>query len=211
LVVKYYPIYLNLEGKKCVVVGGGAVAERKVISLVEAEGEVEVISPEITPKLAEMKSLGVISHVEREYRPGDLKKAFLVVGATDDPEINSSIFREANSADTLVNIVDSPEDCNFIVPSVVRREDLLISISTSGSCPALAKKIREDLEKTYGPEYADFLKVLKGFRDQVVKRFKDPEQRKQALRRLLDSDALELLRAGETELLEERIKECMSL
>lgn len=209
--MKYYPIYLNLKGRKCVVVGGGTVAERKVISLVEAGGEVEVISPEITPKLAEMKSRGVIPHVEREYRPGDLKGAFLVVGATDDSRINSSVFREASSVDALVNIVDSPEDCNFIVPSVVRRGDLLISISTSGSCPALAKKVREDLEKTYGPEYADFLKLLKGFRNEVVRRVKDPEQRKRALRRLLDSDALELLRAGETELLEERIKECMSL
>ncbi|MDI6817510.1 MAG: bifunctional precorrin-2 dehydrogenase/sirohydrochlorin ferrochelatase [Actinomycetota bacterium] len=205
----FYPLYVDLEGRKCVVVGGGEVAERKVASLLECGADVEVISPDSTPGLEELAREGRLKITRREYRRGDLSRATLAIVATDDNAVNTEVYREATDNQIPVNVVDVPELCSFIVPSTIRRGDLVISISTSGSCPALAKHIREELEETYRDEYGSFCDILRGFRARVIDKYDDPKERKRALGRLIESDALDLIRAQDDLELEERVKSCM--
>jgi precorrin-2 dehydrogenase/sirohydrochlorin ferrochelatase len=183
----YYPIYLNLENKRCLVVGGGEVAERKVLTLLEYAARVVVISPQLTPKLRELADEQQISWLERPYQEGDAQEAFLLVGATDDLKLHRQLKTEAEKYNLLVNIVDVPEYCNFIVPSIVKRGDLCISISTGGKSPALAKKIRRQLEQQFGPEYAEFLELMGNWRQDVLQKVPDIKQRKVIFQKMVDS------------------------
>lgn len=205
----YYPVYLDLRDKSCLVVGGGTVAERKVKALLKAQAKVAVVSPKLTTGLKKLKTQKKVKHLNRSYRRGDLKGTFLVIGATNDPEVNLSIFKEAQKEKALVNIVDEPKHCNFIVPSVVRRGDLIISISTSGIAPALAKKIRKELEKAYGKEYGELLKIFKKMREKMKGRFSSRESRL-IWGKLLNSNPLALIKRGKKRQLEERIEEWTS-
>src|SRR4030042_230398 len=144
----YYPIFLDLKGKRCIVVGGGSVAERKVEMLLEHETSVTVISPELSPKLQHLADQGAIKTITRNYQKGDLKGAFLVIAATDDPSVNAAVAGQARKQRALVNVVDDPRASDFIVPSMVRRGDITIAISTAGKSPALARKLRSLLEAT---------------------------------------------------------------
>jgi len=204
----FYPLYVDIEGKKCVVVGGGDVAERKVDSLVESGADVEVVSPEFTPGLLRLAGEGRIKVIHRGYMTGDLKDAMLVIVATDNNELNREVHREAVENNIPVNVVDVPELCTFIVPSTVRRGDLIISISTSGSCPALAKNIRKQLQRVFGDEYARYCELLRDFRADLAEKYDSPEERKRALNRLIDSDVLELIREGKHQEVEERVRSC---
>lgn len=163
--VNYYPVFLKLKGKKVVVVGGGIVAERKILSLVMAEAHVTVISPSLTKKLLSIKSQKKIIHRQRRFKNNDLRGTFLVIAATDSPETNRKI---AASAPALVNVVDVPSECNFIAPSVVKRGPLVIAVSTSGISPALSKTIRKELEVSYGREFSEYLKFLKQIRAKAL-------------------------------------------
>ena len=193
----YYPICLELTNRNCLVVGGGEVAERKIDSLIQAEACVEVISPEVTEHIRRLAKERVISWTEREYRPGDLKKAFLVISATDNPAANASIAQDADRLNTLLNVVDSPKQCNFIVPASVVRGNLLISTSTSGKSPALAKRIRKEIELNYGAEYGPLLDILGLCRELVLDRVPDIEIRKQLFERLADTISTEMVRDGD--------------
>src|SRR5581483_10147284 len=157
--MRYYPVLLDLAGRPCVVVGGGAVAEGKVPPLVAAGARVTVIAPALTPALAAQQRAGRFTHLARAYRPGDLAGAFLVIGATGDPEVNRAVHAEATERGALINVVDDPPHCGFILPSVLRRGDLVVAVSTSGSAPALAVRLRERLERELGDEYARFLEL----------------------------------------------------
>lgn len=205
----FYPLYMDIEGKRCVVIGGGEVAERKVASLVECGADVEVISPNLTQNLRELVKAGAIEVKQRSYEPGDIESAILVIAATDDNIMNRAIHREAVENNIPVNVVDVPELCTFIVPSTIRRGDLIISISTSGSCPALAKKIRKQLQQLFGDEYANYCAVLRDFRKEVAGRYAEPEERKRAIHRLIDSDVIELIKEGRTREVEERVRACI--
>ena len=188
---KYYPINLNIQGKKCVIIGGGEVAYRKACSLKDAEAEVIVVSPEVCP---ELKKENGITLIEKRYDENDLNGAFLVIAATDDAEVNRNVFQDASKRKIMVNVVDCPELCTFIVPSSVVRGDLCISISTGGASPALAKRIREDLEKTYGQEYEYYLKLLSKMRNVAMSRITDPQKRRKILQRLAEPDIIELIK-----------------
>lgn len=146
---KYYPINLDVTGKKVVVVGGGVVAERKVISLVKFGAEVLVIAPRLAAVLAKIKGVGLL---RREYRRADIKHAVLVVAATDNMALNRQIARDAMRENILVNVVDAPDLCSFIVPSMIKRGPLVVSISTSGQAPAMAKALRLELQKIITPQ-----------------------------------------------------------
>ncbi len=173
---RYYPIYLDVKGKRCVVVGGGEVACRKVLSLKEAGAEVVVIAPEFCKGLLAEKDVTLLS---QEYSGECLAGAFLVIAATNDKVINQEIWEDAQRHGLLVNVVDQPELCNFIVPSVVSRGDLQISISTGGASPALARRIRQELESLFGPEYSDLTQLLSKLRPLVISSVKDEEKRRQ--------------------------------
>lgn len=205
----FYPLYIDIESKKCVVVGGGDVAERKVISLIECGADVKVVSPQFTSGLTRLAEEGRIDAIKRGYEPGDLEGATLAIVATDNHELNRKVYQEASNNNILVNVVDTPELCSFIVPSTVRRGDLVISISTSGSCPALAKNIRKQLQQLFGGEYAAYCDVLRDFRAKVTELYDDPEERKRALNRLIDSDVVKLLKEGKNQEVEERVRSCI--
>ncbi len=150
----YYPIFLKVGGKKCVVVGGGEIALRKVKMLLDHGASVEVISPDLCPELNRLAETGEIAVQRKLYQLGDLQGAFIVIATTDDHNINLAVVKEANKTGVLVNVVDDPGNSDFIVPSCLRRGDVTVAISTSGRSPALARKIRSRLEKDLEKEYA---------------------------------------------------------
>ncbi len=189
--MNYYPVYLNLSGKRAVVAGGGPVAERKVLSLIAAGASVTVISPALTKGLREMKSKGSITHRGRAYRKGDVRGAFLVIAATDSEETNRLIASEASG---LVNVVDVPKLCNFIAPSVVRRGSFVIAVSTSGVSPALSKSIRKELQSLYGNDIARYLEFTKKIRAKAMKMIGDQRKREAFLKVLGSPKVLTALR-----------------
>jgi precorrin-2 dehydrogenase / sirohydrochlorin ferrochelatase len=142
----YYAAFLNLVGKVCVVIGGGRVAERKIAKLIESKAEVVVISQEIRQRIEEWVHAGCVLHIARDYKEGDIKDAFLVFAATNCRDVNQRVFEEASRLGKLVNVVDDRESCSFVVPATYGRDELQIAISTSGTSPAKAKKMRERLE-----------------------------------------------------------------
>ncbi|HEY81874.1 MAG TPA: bifunctional precorrin-2 dehydrogenase/sirohydrochlorin ferrochelatase [Dehalococcoidia bacterium] len=166
-VPKYYPIFLNISGRRCVVVGGGEVALRKVRTLLEHGAQVEVISPELCSELAQLAQGGEIRAHTREYQAGDLEKAFIAIAATDRAEVNREIAATAHREGVLVNVVDDAESSDFIAPSYLHRGEVTIAISTAGRSPALARKIRTKLEEEVGDEYAQLARLIAEVRAEV--------------------------------------------
>lgn len=189
--VVYYPVFLNLENKKAVVIGGGKVAERKILSLLKAKADITVISPDITARIAREKQKGTIKHINRRYRNGDITSAFLVIAATDSSRLNKLVSDEAAC---LVNAVDMPSLCNFIVPSVIQRGLLTIAISTSGVSPALSRSIRKEIENIYGPEFSEYLKALQGLRAEAMNVIADQKQRGALLKSVASAGMIRMLR-----------------
>jgi precorrin-2 dehydrogenase/sirohydrochlorin ferrochelatase len=187
----YYPVFLNLKGKDAVVIGGGKVAQRKVLALLRAGANITVISPEITKRIEKEKLKGRIKHIPRQYRKGDNKNATLVIAATDSREVNKKVSEEAPC---LVNVVDCPFLCNFIVPSVIQRGFLTIAISTSGVSPALSKSIRKELEKRYDHEFAEYLRLLEKIRGQAMRKIRDKKKRAKFFKNLASEEMLKMLR-----------------
>jgi len=167
--LKYYPVFLDIREKKCIIVGGGDVAARKAERLLDCGAKVFVISPRLSPELAELKEKKLISHLASEYKGDLIDRASLIIGATDDEETNAQISLDARSKGIPVNIVDDPQKCDFILPSLVQRGDLAIAIGTGSKSPALARQLREELEAKYGKEYEIFLNILGNLRVKMVK------------------------------------------
>lgn len=192
-----YPLVLtSLAAVRCVVVGGGAVAERKVRDLLAGGARPRVISPDLTAELAAWRDADRLEHVARRYRAGDLAGAFLAIAATDERAINAAIAEEAAGICALVNVADNPPAGNFHTAAAVRRGDLLLAISTGGGSPALTARIRRELEQRYGEEYGRLLKLLRRLR-QGAARTLPPEQRSALWRRLVSDPMLGWLRDGE--------------
>ena len=166
--MRYYPVNLDVKNRRCLVVGGGGVGARKVQTLLECGAIVTVVSPAITGNLLKLADTGSLVLRQRSYRESDLDGMFLVIGATDDEDLNRRISGDAQQRNMLCNIADRPEACNFILPSIVNRGDLVIAISTSGKSPAFAKKLRRRLQKEFGPEYADFLRLMGAIRKKNI-------------------------------------------
>ena len=160
----YYPVYLDLDGKTAVVIGGGVVAERKVESLLAAGAAVTVISPQFTPGLEELAGAAKIQVLRRRYQAGDLAGAFVAIVGTDDTAVNRAAASEARAERVLVNTVDDVAYCDFIAPAVVRQGDITLAISTNGKSPSMARLLRETLESYLTPEYAHLLTVLQNVR-----------------------------------------------
>jgi len=209
--MKYYPAYLDLRERPCVVIGGGAVAERKALALLEAGAAVTIISPMLTPKLHDLSESGKITHLQKQYEGKDLSDAFLVIAATDSAEVNTLVAAACRKKHVLVNVAVPPEESSFIVPSVVERGDLLIAISTSGTSPALAKKVRQDVEQRYGAEYELFLSKLSAIRKRVLEEVPDESKRRQVFQAIVDSDVIDLIRQGKTHAAELRMAEIAGL
>lgn len=187
----YYPIFLNLSGKKAVVIGGGRVAERKIGPLLKAGARVTVISPAITKKIERMKQDKRLKHIARFYRKGDLKGAFLVIAATDSGDVNEQV---SAVAPCLVNVVDTPQLCNFIVPSTMVRGPLSIAVSTSGISPALSRSIRKELEQVYGSEFSQYLQSLRRIRREAMETIQDKKKRTELLKCIASEKMIRKLR-----------------
>ena len=194
-----YPINLRIAGKKCIVIGGGTVACRKVKSLIAAGAEVTVFSPTLTPELAEMVKKKQFNYIARPYQKGDLKGFFLVICATDNTTVNQAVSAEAERLGILANVVDVPELGNFSVPAQVKRGDLLLTVSTGGKSPAMAKKLRQELAKQYGEEYGEYLDMLDKIRRELKQRLATSKQRELFWRETIDENVLALLRQGRIE------------
>ena len=184
---RLYPMMVELAGRRCVVVGGGAVAERKVRRLLEFRAAVTVVSPAATAPLERLAWAGRLEFLRRPVRIADLRGAFLVVAATDNPEVNRRVVRAATRRGALVNVADDPAACTFQVPSIIRRGDLTIAISTGGGSPALAKRLRERLEATIGPEYEAYLAALRQLRARAREAVPDSRTRQALFRKAVAS------------------------
>ena len=163
----YYPLLLNIQGKKCLVVGGGEVALRKAQMLLEHGAIVGIVSPAFCPELKELVKDGAVRVIHKDYEPEDLNDALLVVAATDDAKVNEKVAAEARKTGILVNVVDKPDISDFIVPSYFRRGDIIVAVSTSGKSPALARKIKGELERDLKIEYGQLAIIASEVRSEL--------------------------------------------
>lgn len=205
--MKYYPVFLVLRDRPCVVIGGGEVAERKALSLLEAGADVTIVSPALSPKLAGLAHTGKIRHLPRDFEEHDLSGMLLAVAATDSPSVNKYAAMLCRKKHVLVNVAAPPEESTFIVPSVVERGNLVIAISTGGASPGLSKRIRGELEQRFGPEYDLFTERMAGLRKRLMEEVRSEESRREIVQAVLDSDVLYLLKNGEPHEAEHRIEE----
>ncbi len=205
--MRYFPVYLDIQDRPCLVVGGGAVGTRKALTLLQAGARVTVVSPEATPQLASLAAEGRIRLKRRPYIDSGMENAILVFGTTDNRELNRRISENAQRLGVWCNIADQPERGQFVLPAVVARGDLLISIATSGKSPALARRIRREIESAYGPEYARLLDLLGALRQRLLSQGHDPQGHKKLFEALLDSDLLESIRTGDSARIECCLKE----
>jgi len=194
----YYPAFLNINDQRCVVIGGGLVARRKVGMLLECGASVVVISPDCCAELDRMVEKGEIQAIRRHYRAGDLRGARIVIAATDDKNVNREIVQEARKEAVLVNVVDDAELSDFIVPAYLRRGEVTIAVSTAGRSPALARKIKARLERDFGEEYAALVRLIGEVRHQI--RQQGVEVDGDAWQEAIDLDWLiDLLRVGQSD------------
>lgn len=205
--MRYYPIHLDLRGRLVAVIGGGAVAQEKVEGLLAAGARVKVIAPRLTLELARLAAEGAVEHVARSFRDGDLEGAFLAVGERLGAAIDGAVWREAEARGIPCNVQDDLPHCSFIAASVVRRGDLTVTISTSGKAPALAVRLRQQLERQLGAHYARFLEIAGRLRAPLAERLPDSAARRELWYRLVDSDVLELLGRGDDAGARERVAE----
>ena len=191
--MKYYPVHLDINNRNALVVGGGGVGTRKVRTLLACGARVTVVSLEASRQLRDLATSGKIVLEERSYQSDDLNGMFLVIGATNDETLNKQISSDADRLNTLCNIADRPEVCNFILPSIVHRDDLVITISTSGKSPALAKKLRKSLENQFGEEYGTLLRLMGAIRKKLLRQAHEPEAHKPLFEQLLNSDLIGMI------------------
>ncbi|WP_042315462.1 NAD(P)-dependent oxidoreductase [Desulfofarcimen acetoxidans] len=207
LLDKCYPISVRLCGKKCLVIGGGRVAERKIISLLECSARVTVVSPELTERLENLVAAGHLVYRQGEYDTDDLQGVFLVIGATNSDQVNQKVAKDCFERNILVNVVDDPLSGNFFVPAQVRRGSLSIAVSTDGKSPMFARRIREELEGLYPPEYSELVELVGELRSKVINEIADEQQKAQILKQMADGDLMQLLREGQYDRAKELVKD----
>jgi precorrin-2 dehydrogenase/sirohydrochlorin ferrochelatase len=205
--MKYYPMFLRVAGRRCLVVGGGRVAEQKVTALVEAAAHVTVISPAVTPRIEALAATQAIARRARQYASGDVRGFFLAFAATDDEETQRQLAEDARAAGVLLNVADRPEMCDFIVPAVMEQGDLVIATSTGGASPALAKRIRRELQQSFGPEYAEALRLLQRLRERLAERVLSAAERRRIFTTLANSPLLEYVRRRQMRAIDQLLAE----
>jgi precorrin-2 dehydrogenase / sirohydrochlorin ferrochelatase len=182
-----------MQARQTVVIGGGQVAARKVDGLLAADAQVKVISPVLVPELQLLSDSGVITFIQRSYQDGDLEDAFLVVAATDEVTVNHAVWAEAMKRGCLINVVDDPEHSTFILPAVLQRGEMSLTISTGGGSPALARRLRERLEDIIGPEYGTLTELMAELRPELMASFPPGKARLLAALRIVDSNILQVI------------------
>ena len=188
--MKYYPIFLDIKGRSCLVVGGGDVGTRKVEMLLDCGASVTVVSINVSDTLNRLSEDKRILLIKRAYRPSDLDGRFLLIGATNDEDLNQQLSLDAEKRNLLCNIADRPEACSFILPAIIRRGDLVLAVSTSGKSPALAKKLRKELERQFGEAYAVLLDLMGAVRKRLLTQKHAPEEHKPFFQKIIYSDII---------------------
>ena len=206
----FYPVFLDLRGRRAVVIGGGAVAEQKVHGLVGAGAHVTVVSTDVTPALGALARRNAIEHKRRPYRRGDLKGAWLAIAATDDRGTNGAVWAEAEQLGVPLNAVDDLEHCSFIAPAVHREGDITVAVSTAGKSPALAVRLRQRIARLVGRAEARLCELLGELRPGLAERVPDTPARTALWYRIVDSDVIDFLRRGDVEGARRRIDELVS-
>jgi precorrin-2 dehydrogenase/sirohydrochlorin ferrochelatase len=205
----YYPAILDIAGRDALVVGAGKVGEGKIAGLLAGGGRVKVVSLDATDRVQRWAKSGDIALELRAYESTDLDGAFLVIAATENNDTNVKVFSDAEERRTLCNVVDVTHLCNFILPSIVRHGDLAIAVSTGGASPALARRIRISLGECYGDEYAVALQVLGSLRAELKEAYPSPDERKVIFERMVYSNFMEMVRAGDVEGIEQWVQRCI--
>jgi precorrin-2 dehydrogenase/sirohydrochlorin ferrochelatase len=191
---KLFPLFLKLENRPCLVVGAGTIAEGKIAGLLEAEARVRVVAPQATPQVQSWAQEKKLEWQQRSYEPNDVQGVFLVVAATSSAQLHEQIFAEARRQNALCNVVDVPHLCDFFYPAVVRRGALQIAISTAGESPALAQRLRKELEVQFGPDYEAWVTALGEARAEIAARDLTAEDRKELLHQLASEEFFQLFR-----------------
>jgi precorrin-2 dehydrogenase/sirohydrochlorin ferrochelatase len=195
--MSYYPVFLDIKDQKVIIVGGGSVAERKVENLLTYGCRIYITAHHLTQYLNNLVTEGKIERVEYNEIPAQMEDAFMAIAATDDPLINREVSVMAKKQRVLINAVDQPDDCSFIVPSAVKRGDLHIAISTGGKSPALAKRIRKELESSFGEEYGILVDIMGLIRKKILALDKPQGQNKEIFEKLANADLPELIRKND--------------
>ena len=204
----YYPIFLDLNGRKCVVVGGGTVGERKVRGLLEGQARVVVVSPDVTPGLAKLVREGQIEWIKRSFVPGDLSECVLAFAATDDEAVNQAVVRAARAAGIPANSAQTGGD--FLVPATFRRGALQVGISSGGTSPAYARLVREQLEGLFGPEHGELLAWLGNLRGRIQEEFPEDAQKRRAFwKKIVTWSTVELVSQAKWDQVEEKVRACL--
>jgi precorrin-2 dehydrogenase/sirohydrochlorin ferrochelatase len=206
----YYPAILDIAGRGALVVGAGKVGEGKIANLVTAGAKVKVVSLTATPQVRRWADEATIELELRPYESTDLDGRFLVIAATEDNETNVRVFEDAERRQMLCNVVDVTHLCNFILPSIVRHGDLAIAVSTGGASPALARRIRLSIGECYGDEYAVALELLGSLREELKIAYPHPDERKVIFERMVYSELMDLVRAGDDEAVEAWVQRCIN-
>jgi precorrin-2 dehydrogenase/sirohydrochlorin ferrochelatase len=198
LATPFYIACLRLTGRRCVVVGGGDVGLEKVEGLLACDGDVTLVAPEAHPELVQLALEGSITWERREYEPADLDRALIAIAATNDTDVNIRVFEDAEARAMLVNVVDVPPLCNFILPAIVRTGPLAVAISTAGASPALAKRMKREISDLFGEEYANLAILLNDARGWAKSTLPTYQDRKEFFESIVNGepDPIELLRAG---------------
>ncbi|MGE5418368.1 MAG: bifunctional precorrin-2 dehydrogenase/sirohydrochlorin ferrochelatase [Acidobacteriota bacterium] len=204
-----FSVFLNLESRNTLVIGGGTVASRKVNNLLECGAVVRIVSPYPCEEIKALHKAGKITLEERNFEDSDIEGCWLVFAATNDEHVNRHIYELCQKSRILVNVVDDPDNCNFIVPSNLRRGSLTVSVSTEGKSPLLARKLRLMLEDVIGPEYEDYVDLLGEARQEVKDRFAEEQVRRKIFEAILDLDVLPLVKIGKKQEAKERILQCI--
>ena len=197
----YYPLFLDINDRNCVVIGGGKVAERKVELLLQSGARVTLISPKASRKLKVLHEQRKIKYIQRACTPDDIKDAALIFTCTDNAVVNKMVKSEAGKRKIPVNVVDNPTLCDFIVPSIIRKGDIIIAISTSGKLPLLSKQLRKKLEELLTDEYIEYARVLAEVRDYFLKKIKDKHQREKIMKYVATLGLHEVIATGSQELI----------
>jgi precorrin-2 dehydrogenase / sirohydrochlorin ferrochelatase len=205
----YYPAILDIAGRRALVVGAGKVGEGKIAGLVNAGAVVKVVSLTATPQVERWAEEGKIELALRAYESNDLDGRLLMTAATEHNDTNVRVFEDAEARQMLCNVVDVTHLCNFILPSIVRRGDLAIAVSTGGASPALARRIRISIGECYGDEYAVALELLGSLREELKARYPAPEQRKVIFERMVYSELMDLVRTGDADAIEAWVQRCI--
>jgi precorrin-2 dehydrogenase/sirohydrochlorin ferrochelatase len=194
--MKYYPVFLDVKDKRCLVVGGGAVGARKAATLEKCGARVVVVSERFSERFDDLETKNIRLE-NRKYDRDDVADMFLVFAATDDAGLNARIKKDAAALNILCNVADAPDESEFILPSIVERGDLLVAVSTCGSSPAMAKKIRQELDAQFGEEYAQLLQLMGNMRRKLLSQGHDPQGHKKIFHSLIDKGILDLIKTGD--------------